>query len=48
MPRIARLVLLAGVAAFAAGCGNKGPLVLPDQKPATPDKSATGDSGKQP
>jgi len=32
MPRVVRVFLIAGFAALlVAGCGNKGPLVLPDQ-----------------
>jgi predicted small lipoprotein YifL len=46
--RRVHIVLLLALCAAITACGNKGPLVLPDQKPATPDKSTTGDSGKQP
>ena len=36
MPRVVRVFLIAGFAALlVAGCGNKGPLVLPDQAEQT-------------
>lgn len=36
-----RIVFLALLLCFLAGCGNKGPLVLPDKKPAdTPAAAA--------
>ena len=39
MSRIVRILLIAGLAAFVvAGCGNKGPLVLPDQPPPAKHK----------
>jgi predicted small lipoprotein YifL len=46
--RILRIVLFSALCTSLASCGNKGSLVLPDQKPAQPEKSATQDSGKQP
>jgi len=42
----ATLLLMA--CALLASCGNKGPLVLPDQKPTQPDKSAIQDAAKHP
>ncbi len=38
MPRIVRVLLIAGLAAFVVACGNKGPLVLPDQQPPVKHK----------
>ena len=49
MSRFARALLIAGFSALlVAGCGNKGPLVLPDQQPATTKhkKSAPADAKK--
>ena len=46
-----QISLLLALCAILSGCGNKGPLVLPDQKPQTqPAQPATPpvpDSGKQ-
>jgi predicted small lipoprotein YifL len=48
MFRLVRFALLLALCAgLLVACGNKGPLVLPDQKPAQP-ASPTQDSGKQP
>lgn len=51
--RLRPLILLLALCAALAACGNKGPLVLPDQKPQTqPQQPAATpappqDSGKQ-
>jgi predicted small lipoprotein YifL len=47
MRRLSVLFWLA-LCACLASCGNKGPLVRPDQKPAQPQQPATQDSSKQP
>ena len=41
--RLRLVVFLFALCALLAACGNKGPLVMPDQKPAQP----TQDSAKQ-
>ena len=42
MPRVARAALIVALAAgFVAACGNKGPLVLPDQPPPPKHKKAS-------
>ena len=47
-----RIVIFSALCATLASCGNKGPLVLPDKKPATTptqsEKSPSQDAGKQP
>jgi predicted small lipoprotein YifL len=51
--RLRQLMLLLALCAALAGCGNKGPLVMPDQKPQTqPQQPAATpappqDSGRQ-
>jgi len=35
-----RSLLIAAVLALLAACGAKGPLVMPDEKPATPEQPA--------
>ena len=54
MRRIHFNIVLLALCAALAGCGNKGPLVLPDQKsqtqpqqPAATPAQPTQDSGKQ-
>jgi len=47
--RLPHIILFLGLCAALASCGNKGPLVVPDQKPqpTQPEKSPAQDSGKQ-
>lgn len=52
--RLRQISMLLVLCALLAACGNKGPLVMPDQKPqtqpaqpATTPATSTQDSGKQ-
>lgn len=49
MPRIVRVFLLAAVAALVmTGCGNKGPLVLPDQQQPAKHRKGAAPAAKTP